>query len=315
MSSKLMSAEEAIARFVHDGDSVHMGQITEAFGLAREVVRQRKRDLTFICAGHGVAGLFTTLGGCSRKAITAYMWGELVPGPLREMVQRGELKVEDYTNQTITLMLMAGAMGMPFVTTRSLLGTDYIALESVPQPGGFLGDQKLKVIDSPFDGRPVVLLPAMRPKVCLTHVQWADAEGNAVFWGGLGDNKWGSWAAERVIVSAEEIVPTEVIRSHPQQVTLPGLRVSAVVHMPWGAVPTPLAGYYRADYPLIQEMIGSSSTAETLEAFFGRWVYGCPTHEAFLALYRQRFGADALEILKPNIHVEPVRSISYGFDP
>lgn len=314
MAGKLMAAQEAIGRFVRDGDSMFLGQQTLAFGLAREVVRQRRHDLILVGANHSVASLLLTVNGCAPKAICCYMAGTLWPGILHEMIRSGEFQFEDYTNQTMTMMLMAGALGIPFIPTRSMLGSDFLAPENLPQPGGFLGENKLKVMSSPFDGRPVVLLPAIRLGVCLLHVQWADEEGNAVYWGGHGEQKWAAWAADRVIVSAEEIVPGEVIRSDPHRVVLPGIRVSAVVHMPWGAVPSTLPGYHRNENRFVQDLATSLRSREAVRLFAEEWVDGCPDHEAFLGHYREQYGDDILERLKIDVRHEPKRSIWYGYD-
>jgi glutaconate CoA-transferase subunit A len=308
-ASKLMSAEEAVSRFVRDGDTLFLGYSSWAFGLEREIARQRKRRLTSVGT---VTSILLPLLGCADRMLTAYALGALSPW-FKERLLAGEWQLEDYTNQTIALMFMAGALGLPFIPTRSLLGSDYMGPAFLPQPNGFLGVDKMRTMASPFDGTPVVALPALRPDVSCVHVQWADEEGNAAFWGGHGDVKWGLWASERVVISAEEIVPASVLRSDPHRVTIPGFMVDAVVHMPFGAMPWGLPGYYGGGTHFRVEYFAAMREAAPFEAFVSEWVDGCADHAAFLAHHAERYGADALDALRVDRTWEPERAITYGW--
>lgn len=307
--SKLMSAREAVERFVHDGDSVFLGYTSWATALEWEIARQRKRHLTPLAT---VGSILLPLLGCADRLITAYALGAQSPY-FRERLQAGEWQIEDYTNQTIALMLMAGALGIPFIPTRSMLGSDYVSETFYPQPNGFLGENKLRVMESPFAGEKYVALPALKPDVSCVHVQWADEEGNAAFWGGDGEVRWGLWASKRVIISAEEIVPNSVLRSDPERVTIPGMNVDAVVHAPFGALPWGLPGYYGGSGRLMGEYLVGMRTKEGFEEQVARWVDGCADHEAFLALHEERFGAGSLDALRVNRTWEPERAIRYGW--
>ncbi len=309
-ASKLMSAKEAVSRFVEDGDSVFLGYTSWAAGLEREIARQRKRELTAIAT---VGSLMLPLAGCANKLITAYALGAGSPW-FMERYQAGEIQIEDYTNQTVAMMFMAGALGIPFIPTRSFLGSDYLREDFYPQPGGFLGDQKMKVMESPFEGgEQVVALPAVRPDVSCVHVQWADEDGNAAFWGGDGEVRWGLWASKKIIISAEEIVPRGVLRSDPGRTTVPGLMVDAVVHMPFGATPWGVAGYYAPDGKLQAEYIGKMRTEAGFGEVMDRWVDGVGDHDGFIARHAEVFGAGALEALRVDQTWEPERPIRYGW--
>ena len=307
--SKLMSAHDAVARFVRDGDSVFLGYTSWATALEWEIARQRKRHLTSLAT---IGSVLLPLLGCADRIIAAYALGANSAW-FKERLQAGEWQIEDYTNQAIALMFMAGALGIPFIPTRSMLGTDYVSDAFYPQPNGFLGADKLRVIESPFAGEKVVALPAMRPDVSCVHVQWADEEGNAAFWGGHGEVRWGLWASKRIIISAEEIVPASVLRSDPHRVTVPGFMVDAVVHMPYGALPFGLPGYYGGSARLSAEFyVGMRSEAGFREQV-ARWVDGCVDHAAFLALYEERFGQGSLASLRADRTWAPERPIQYGW--
>ena len=307
---KLMSAHDAIERFVRDGDKVFLGYTTWSCALEWEIARQRKRHLTSVGT---VGSILLPLLGCADAVITAYALGALSPW-FRERWAAGEIKLEDYTNQTLALMFMAGALGIPFIPTRSLLGTDFIEPKYYPQPNGVLGEDKLRVIASPFDEREqVVALPAMRPDVSCVHVQWADEEGNAAFWGGHGEVRWALWASERIVISAEEIVPASVLRSDPHRVTVPGFMVDAVVHMPFGATPWGLPGYYGGARGLSAEFFVGMRGPEAFEAFVASWIDGVPDHAGFLRKFEEQYGAGSLDALRADRTWEPERPIRYGW--
>lgn len=308
-ASKLMSAREAVQRFVHDGDSVFLGYTSWANALEWEIARQRKRHLTSVAT---IGSMLLPLLGCADRLITAYAMGAQSEW-FKSRLQAGEWQIEDYSNQSIALMFMAGALGIPFMPTRSLLGSDFLSDAFYPQPNGFLGKDKLRPMESPFDGEKVVALPALRPDVSCVHVQWADEEGNAAFWGGHGEVRWGLWASKRIIISAEEIVPASVLRSDPHRVTVPGFMVDAVVHMPFGALPWGLPGYYGTSPQLqIDYLIGMRSEAGFAEQV-KRWIDGCEDHDAFLRLFEERYGAGSLDALRADRTWEPERPIRYGW--
>jgi glutaconate CoA-transferase subunit A len=306
---KLMSAHDAIARFVRDGDTIFLGYSTWANALEWEIARQRKRQLTSV--GTVTSALLPLLGS-AEAMISAYALGALSPW-FRERLAAGEWRIDDYSNQTLALMFMAGALGIPFIPTRSMLGTDFVGPKYYPQPNSVLGENKLNVIDSPFGGERVVALPALRPDVSCVHVQWADEEGNAAFWGGDGEVRWALWASDRIVISAEEIVPPSVLRSDPHRVTVPGFMVDAVVHMPYGAVPWGVPGYYGGARRLSAEYFAAMRDAESFEDFVGHWIDGAKDHAGFVALFEERYGDGALAALRADRTWQPERAITYGW--
>ncbi|MBI5947294.1 MAG: CoA transferase subunit A [Chloroflexi bacterium] len=315
-ASKLMTARDAIARFVDDGDTIYAGYTCIAFGLCYEIIRQRKKRLEVVGGSVGQQATLMILGGCVDRVRSGYLGGALRPGVITEMMSDGRLRYEDYSNQGIALMLMAGALGIPFIPTRSFLGTDYLRPEFAEHPGAYLGDQKWAEMESPFDGQKVVLLPALRPDVAVLHAQRADEEGNVHAWGHQGDSKWAYWAAKKVIVSAEEIVPSSAIRSDPSRTIVPGFRVSAVVHMPWGGHPTSITGYYDYDYGFhARAMRAVTRSVEAYEAFAAEWIHGVEDHAAYMAHYREVFGQEAIDRLVATDGPEPELPVRYTHAP
>ena len=277
---------EAVARFVSDGASVCMGTALEAlipFAAGHEIIRQRRRDLTLV--GPISDMLFDQLvaAGCAGRIQAA--WVGNVSGGLghnyRRAVERGiphPIEVEDHSNLTMAVALQAGAMGAPYVPTRSLLGTSL--LQSNPT---------FKEGRDPFSGDPIVLVPALTPDVAIVHVQRADAEGHAHCWGTLGVTREAALAAKRVILVAEEIQPRERLLSDPGLVLVPTLKVAAVVHEPFGAYPSPVQGCYRRAHDFYHRYHEESRTEDGTRAWLDRWVHGAKDWAGFLEL----LGTDA----------------------
>jgi glutaconate CoA-transferase subunit A len=312
---KLMDENEAVARFVDDGDSMYIGYTSVAFGLARAIVRARKKRLELFGGSVGQQGTMLIMGGCADRVSGGYLAAALRPGAVTAMMADGRLKFEDYSNQAIALMLMAGALGIPFIPTRSFLGTDYLAMRTHDHPGGYLGDQKWREMESPFDGAKFVALPALRPDVAILHAQRADEFGNIQAWGTQGDAKWAYWAAKKVIVSVDEVVPPEVIREDPGRTIVPGFRVAAVVHMPWGAHPSGLTGYYDFDYAY-QGRSGMGRigrTVEDWERFRNEWIDTPADCAAYIRHYVDLYGQETLDACRVDSGPTPQPGVRYGY--
>ena len=313
---KLMSERQAIARFVDDGDSVYVGYTSVAYGLIHEIVRQRKTGLEAIGGSVGPQGTMLFMAGCADRVSSGYIAGALRPGPVQDMMDSGDLRYEDYSNQAIALMLMAGALGIPFIPTRSFLGSDYLKPEYQEHPGGHRGANKWATMESPFDGQPVVLLPALIPDVAVLHAQRADRFGNVQTWGHQGDARWAFWAAKKVIVSVEDIVEPEVIREDPGRTVVPGFRVAAVVHMPFGAHPSGFVGHYDFDYAFMAAEMGRIGRGkDEFEAFRAEWIDGVADRSEYIQRYLERFGQQALDRTRATAGPAPTPDVRYTYAP
>ncbi len=279
MSGKLMPMRDAIAQFVPDNSSVVMGTALESlipFAAGHELIRQQRRGLTLI--GPISDMLFDQLIGASCVAGIMAAWVGNVSAGLahnyRRAVEEGiphPLKIQDHSNFSIALALLAGALGSPFIPTRSLLGSDTIKTNA-----------NLHVISSPLDGERLLLVPALNPDVAILHVQRADEQGNAHAWGNLGISEEAGMAARRVIIVAEEIVPHEVIVGDPNRVLGPSFRICAVVHEPGAAHPSPVQGYYNRDHEYFHEYHRATRTREGFDQWLREWVMDIPDRGAYL---------------------------------
>jgi glutaconate CoA-transferase, subunit A len=277
--SKLCSMRHAIAEFVPDGSSVAMGLQLEQmvpFAAGHEIIRQNKRGLTLIGPISDI--LFDQLigAGCVEKIIAAWV-GNVMMGSaynFRRAVEQDGMKVFNMTNFAVALALQAGAMGVPFLPTKTALGSDTAK-----------GNHFFYHIFSPFAPKESLwAVRALNPDVTIVHVQRADAEGNAHCWGNFGVMIEGVRAAKRVIVVAEEIVAPEVIASDPNRTIIPGFVVNAVVECSYGAHPSSVQGYYNRDNDFFREYHEQTRSKTDSDAWLDRWVYGVLDRESYLNL-------------------------------
>jgi acyl CoA:acetate/3-ketoacid CoA transferase alpha subunit len=274
---KLMSEQEAISRFVYDGCYIGTelyGTVRCPMSLARELVRQGKKDLR-VC-GQGVLELDLWMGaGLVKKLDITYIGLEVygTSNALRRAVESGQIvSCVEWSNASISWRMKATAMGVPFLPARSMLGTDTLKYSSA------------KVVEDPFTGMKVCLVPALILDVALIHVHRADRYGNCQIEGITGFGHEMARACKRLIISAEEIVSTDEIRKYPDRTIIPYFLVDAVVHAPFGSHPGEMAYVYGRDEPIIREWIEASKTVEGTKGYLDKYVYGIPDHQKYLEM-------------------------------
>ena len=274
---KMMSEREAISTFVYDGCYIGTelyGTVRCPMSLAREVIRQGKKDLR-VC-GQGVLELDQWLGaGLVKKLDITYIGLEVYGtcNGLRRAVEIGAGRVcVEWSNASISWRMKATAMGVPFLPARSMLGTDTLKYSSA------------KVVEDPFTGLKVCLLPALILDVAMIHVHRADRYGNAQIEGISGFAAEMARACKRLIISAEEIVPTDEIRKYPDRTIIPYYLVDAVVHAPFGSHPGEMAYVYGRDEPIIKEWVESSKTVEGTQEYLDKYVHRVRDHQEYMQM-------------------------------
>ena len=276
--SKLQTMRSAIGELVPDGASVALGLQMEQmipFAAGHEIIRQKRRGLMLIGPISDI--LFDQLigAGCAVHVIAAWV-GNVMMGSaynFRREVESGRLKITNLTNFAVALALQAGAMGVPFLPTRSALGSDLAK-----------DNEFFKEFGSPFSGEKLHAVKALVPDVTIVHVQRADREGNAHCWGSFSVMLEGVRAAKKVIVVAEEIVEPEVIASDPNRTVIPGFLVEAVVECPWGAHPSPVQGCYSRDNAYFRQYHEQTKTPADFAVWQARWVNGVKDRREYLNL-------------------------------
>ena len=273
---KRMTEAEAISRFIHDGDYIGTelyGTVRCPMSLVNEIVRQGKKNLRV--AGQGVYELDILLGAHAIQALDHTYLGLEVYGIsscLRREGESGRTKCVDWSNAGIAWRFKAAAMGVPFIPVRSMLGTDTLKYSAA------------KVVECPFTGDPICLLPALILDVGLIHVHRADKYGNAQIDGISGFAIEMARASKRLIISAEEIVDTSVIRATPDRTMIPYFLVDAVVHAPFGSHPGEMCYVYERDEPQIKEWAEGSKTEEGAQAYLDKYIRGVANHQEYLEL-------------------------------
>lgn len=285
--NKLVSLSEAIRENVQDGDLLYAAGFTHLipFAAGHEIIRQRRRDLVLARATPDLVYDQMVAAGCARKVIFSYM-GNPGVGSLRIVrteLEAGRLEWEEYSHFGMISRLQAGATGLPFMPMNPTAAGD---LERA--------NPNYRTVTDPYSGTDVVVVPALQPDVAIVHVQRSDSEGNAQIWGIIGEQKEAAFAAKRVILTAEEIVDAEVIRSDPNRTLIPAFIVDAVCHVPYCAHPSYTQGYYDRDNEFYMEWDKVSSSREAVQAYLDEWVYGVPDRAA----YWQKLGPEVHERLK-----------------
>jgi glutaconate CoA-transferase subunit A len=268
---------EAIAELVPHGTSVALGLQMEQmipFAAGHEIIRQKKRGLTLIGPISDILFDQIIAAGCVDQVIAAWV-GNVMMGSaynFRRAVEQDGIKIFNLTNFTVALALQAGAMGLPFLPTRTGLGSDVAK-----------GNEFFDQVFSPFEPKESLhAVRALNPDVTIVQVQRADREGNAHCWGNFGVMIEGVRAAKRVIVLAEEIVEPEVIASDPNRTVIPGFLVNALVECPYGAHPSPVQGYYKRDDAFFRQYHEQTKTKADSDAWLDRWVYNTADRRAYM---------------------------------
>ena len=271
------------------------------FAAGYELIRQKKRELTLIAPISDMQFDQLIGAGCVKKVIAAWV-GNVAAGLGHNFRRAMEeevplpLEVEEHSNFTIGLGLKAAAMGLPFLPTKTVRGSN------------FGKSNHFKPLHCPFTNEELLAVRAIVPDVAILHVQRADAEGNAHVWGNLGVIREAAYAAKKVILTCEELVDHELILSDPNRTVIPSFLVSSVVHEPFGSHPSPTQGYARRDDDFYFEYHKETRTREGFERWLGKWVLSVKDHKDFLA----RLGEERVRSLQPEGNLFSP-SVSFNF--
>jgi glutaconate CoA-transferase subunit A len=280
--------------------------------LVYELIRLRRRNLYLF--GHSPGGDWDILigAGCVKRVELAYEADEAfnTVGPRwRLAVERGQIEWEDYSNFAMVSRFAAGAMGIPFMPIRSLLGSDVLSLQSLSKAQRTAdprsSPKKAHVLESPFDpGDLLVLVPAIHTEFAVLHVQKASPEGILRIEGQTFADVHQALCADTVIVTAEQIVDEEMLRREPERNLIPYFVVDHVCHMPFGAHPYSVYNYYDYDPRQLKTYHDSARDDTMFRRYLDQFVYGVKNHAQYLQAVG---GAERLESLrsKPGFGYRP----------
>ncbi len=280
LREKVMSLEDAAA-LVPDGASVGIGGSTLSrtpMAMIWALIRARRRDLSCARSITSSEGELLFASGVSRHFLTSWfslgiVWG--VSRIMRLYTESNRARFEEWSHMAIGMRFRAGTMGVPFLPMRSMLGSDVIAR---------LPDTRL--IDCPFTGEKLVLVPALNPDVALIHVQRCDPYGNAQIDGLPFMDLDIAMAANRVILTTERIVSNDQIRRRPDRTKIPFFAVDAVVEVPFGSAPHECYGLYE---PLFSHLDGYAAQLKQdpeagMRNYLDRYFYGPKSWAEYLDL-------------------------------
>ncbi len=279
LRGKTMTASQAVSKFVKDGDFIASGGFGHArvsMNIVYEIVRQRKRNL--IMAGKTAVHDLDILvaNGCVDRVEVAYSFGHEIRGlssASRRMVESGKCRVvAETSNAGYQWRFLAGMLGIPFIPSRNLLGTDTGKYSSC------------KVVKDPFSGKPINLIPAAYPDVAFIHVHRCDVYGNCQIDGILVEDFKLARCARRLIVTTETIVNTEVIRAEPWKTVIPFYLVDGVVEQRYGSHPCEMHGEYFFDEEHIAEWLDLSKTDDGVSRYSDKYIHGVRDFRQYIEL-------------------------------
>jgi glutaconate CoA-transferase subunit A len=239
--------------------------------------------------------------GCVRKIVFSWA-GNPGVGPLyglRRAVEKGipkQIEIEEYTHFGMVARFVAGAAKLPFMHLNTFTGS------TLPKK-----NENIKSVKCPYSGKEFATVPALNPDVAIIQVQRVDKEGNAQIWGLMGVQREAAFASRKVIIVAEELVDTTVIRSDPNRTIIPGMKVDAVVIEPFAAHPSYAQGYYDRDNQFYVDWYRISKDQISMEQYIHEWIYNVKSREE----YKRKLGEEILQKLRvENRFSKPV---NYGF--
>ncbi|MBM3277759.1 MAG: CoA transferase subunit A [Candidatus Handelsmanbacteria bacterium] len=281
LEDKVMPVREAVSRFVRDGDYLGSG----GFGTNRiataalhEVLRQRKRSLSF--AGHTATHDFQILAAGNLKGEKllarvdlAYVVGLEARGlspHSRRIIEGGQLETCEWTNYALACRLHAAAMGVPYMLSRNMLGTETFTHSAA------------RLLVCPFTGRQVVALPALYPDAALIHVHESDCYGNCRIHGVTVADLDLARASKRLIITCERLIPNEEIRRAPHATVIPSLCVDAVCEVPGGCYPGNMPGEYFSDEEHLRKWLEIEKDEADFAAFLDEYIYSTGDFAGYL---------------------------------
>jgi len=272
---KRMSEKEAVSKYLQDGQYIGIelyGTVRAPMSLVREIIRQEYKNLN--CAGQGVyESDLLAAANAVKKLDWTYIGFEVygLSNSIRRAVEGGYVeKVVEWSNAALSWRFKAAAMGVPFIPTRVMLGTDTYKYSAA------------KVVECPFTGEKLCLLPALILDVGFIHVHRSDKYGNCQIDGISGFAAEMARASKRLIISAEEIVDEDVIRSQPDRTIIPYYLVDAVVEAPFGSHPGEMTGLYERDEKHIKNYAQASKDIEQTNNYLTEWIYNVKDHKEYL---------------------------------
>jgi glutaconate CoA-transferase, subunit A len=313
-NSKVITLQKATEQ-IREGDIVYTSGILgrKPVAFEYELIRQKKKNLILLnvliygedlMIGAGcVSGYYGCYVGMGPFGLCQNFGRELKDGNLVS-VEAGHLEM--------VFGLAAGAMGVPFIPSRASVGTDILnpaychmdKLRNLARNKDKLPINRLQSLEDPFGGGKFSLMPAIRPDVAVVHAQQAGPEGTVRIIGPLASDVDAVRAADKVIVTCEQIVPEEYLRRDPHFNTFASNEIDYVVEAPWGSHPGSVYGHYDVDPKFLRAYQSASRTKEGTQKWLDDWVFNI--HDQYE--YWEKLGMrrlDGIKVKNPVLGYKP----------
>ncbi len=280
LREKVMSLTEAIS-LIQDGDHVAAGGCHYSrtpMAAIWEIIRQKKKELVYSRSISSTDGDLLLVSGATQHVITSWFspgvtWG--VSRAMRHYIRENLAVYEEWSHMSLGLRYRAGAMGIPFIPARSMLGSDL-----------FPRLTEIKEMQCPYTGEKLALIPALNPNVAILHTQRCDSYGNVQSEGLPFMDDDIARAADKVIVTTERIISNDQVRRAPDRTSIPFFMVDAVVEVPYGCLPHECYGYYEPDFShmdyYVKLMMGKGP--EGVQEYLEQYVYAPESWSHFLGM-------------------------------
>ncbi len=282
LREKVMSLTEAI-HLIQDGDHVAAGGCHYSrtpMAAIWELIRQKKKDLVYSRSISSTEGDLLLVAEATKHVITSWFspgvtWG--VSRAMRHYTQEKLAVYEEWSHMSLGLRYRAGAMGIPFIPTRAMLGSDLFP--RLPE---------LKEMECPYTGEQLALVPALNPNVAILHTQRCDPYGNVQSEGLPFMDEDIAGASDKVIITTERIISNDQVRRNPDQTSIPFFKVDAVVEVPYGCLPHECYGYYEPDFShmdyYVKLMMGKGP--EGVKEYLDQYVYAPESWTDYLEMLK-----------------------------
>jgi glutaconate CoA-transferase subunit A len=285
--NKQTTVKEMVAQ-LSDGMTIGIGgwgPRRKPMALIREILRSDLKDLTIVAYGGADVGMLCAAGKV-KKVIFAFVSLDFIPLEpyFRQARQSGSIEVTEIDEGMMLLGLRAAAWGCPYIPTAIGLGTDVIKFNT-----------DIKVIDSPYDDKEWVAMPALKLDAALVHVDRADERGVCQIKGP--DHYMDDWfvrAADKAYVTCDELVTTDYFYNEEETryVFWERSQTTAVAVVAGGAHPTSCAPLYGFDTKHFNEY-NASAKEGGFQAYFEKFIKDSNESE-----YQQKVGGlDAIRQL------------------
>ncbi len=298
-----MTMQQSVREYIRDGDTVVIEGFTHliCFAAGHEIIRQKKKDLVACRLTPDLIYDQMIAAGCIGKIVFSWA-GNPGVGPLyglRRAVEKGiprPIELEEYTHFGMVARFTAGASHLPFMHLDTFYGS------TLSQQ-----NKNIKEVKCPYTGKMFATVPALNPDVAIIHVQRVDKEGNAQIWGLMGVQREAAFASKKVIIVAEELVESSVIRSDPNRTLIPGFKVDAVVIESFGAHPSYAQGYYDRDNQFYVDWYEISKDQGKMEDYIAQWVIGVSGRKEYI----EKLGLEKVNGLKAGTRL--AAPVNYGY--